>query len=183
MYRVGGHPTHPPTSNHPMEGQLRFKFFMFGALGLQLLSVQVSHDLLTRLVLLSTHPIVILAAIANARVPGLRLVAAGALLNFIAIAANGGLMPISPEALEAAGDREIADAVALGDAIPRSKSVLLPEDQMVFPGLVDRFVLEVPVVGSKVVSIGDLLLTTGLLVATGAVLVRSVAKVASADHG
>ena len=101
----------------------------------------------------------------------------------LTIAANDGLMPISPEALEAAGDREIADAVALGDAIPRSKSVLLPEDQMVFPGLVDRFVLEVPVVGSKVVSIGDLLLTTGLLVATGAVLVRSVAKVASADHG
>lgn len=39
----------------------------------------------------------------NRHVPGLLIVGAGGALNFLAIVANGGVMPASPEALQAAG--------------------------------------------------------------------------------
>jgi hypothetical protein len=44
-----------------------------------------------------------LFVLANARVPGIPLIGVGGALNFVAIAANGGVMPIRPEALTAAG--------------------------------------------------------------------------------
>src|SRR5881296_3736486 len=41
--------------------------------------------------------------LANRRVPGVGLIGLGGALNFVAIAANGGVMPIRPAALTAAG--------------------------------------------------------------------------------
>lgn len=57
-----------------------------------------------------------------------RIMAAGTLLNFIAIVANGGLMPVSPEA------RQLAEMAFLGPAqygmvLPEGSGVLLPVSQ------------------------------------------------------
>ena len=43
--------------------------------------------------------------VANRHIPGLLVIALGGALNFAAIAANGGVMPADPDAIEAAGSR------------------------------------------------------------------------------
>ena len=46
---------------------------------------------------------VLAALLRNARIPGLPIVALGAFSNLLAIVANGGYMPASPEAMAAVG--------------------------------------------------------------------------------
>ena len=48
--------------------------------------------------------------IANRRVPGVALMGLGGALNFLAIAANGGVMPASPSALRARASRPCTTA-------------------------------------------------------------------------
>jgi Family of unknown function (DUF5317) len=58
-------------------------------------------------------------AIRNRSVPGVPVIAAGGLLNALAIFANGGVMPASPGALRAAGiasDGEFSNSAAVTDA-------------------------------------------------------------------
>ena len=55
----------------------------------------------------------------NRRIPGLSLIGIGGLANLLAIAANGGVMPASPEAYAAAGldtSPGFANSVPFGDA-------------------------------------------------------------------
>lgn len=73
--------------------------------------------------------------VVNWRVPGMRLIAAGAILNFVAITANGGVMPANRHAAHVAGrDHRYAPGFEnsqtlahprlafLGDVFPISKS-------------------------------------------------------------
>jgi hypothetical protein len=65
---------------------------------------------------------------ANLNFRSMRLMAAGTLLNFIAIIANGCMMPVSPEA------RELAQMTALdpsrfGMVLPEGSGIYLPIDQ------------------------------------------------------
>src|SRR4051794_39665369 len=61
-------------------------------------------------------PIVLLA---NFRLPGFKLLLAGALSNLIVMAANGGFMPITPEVLAAMG-RDLS-LFELGERLPVRK--------------------------------------------------------------
>lgn len=88
----------------------------------------------------------------NARLPGMALVAAGALANLAAIAANGGLMPAAPEALAAVGWS--------GSPAGFSNSVLLPEPALA--PLIDRFALPSWLPFANVFSLGDVAIAAGL---------------------
>ena len=94
----------------------------------------------------------------NRRLPGLKLALVGTLLNLAAILANGGFMPIAPEALVATyPDRPVP---LVGQRLPQSKDVVLPVDRAVLPGLGDTLVMTWPY--KSVFSIGDLVLAAGL---------------------
>jgi hypothetical protein len=99
----------------------------------------------------ASYLIVFLFLAANLRVPGVWLIAIGALLNFAAIAANSGVMPADPGALRRAGmereegtfqnSREVEDArlARLGDryAIPEAwpfSNVFSMGDVLIFLG-------------------------------------------------
>ncbi len=89
----------------------------------------------------------------------MRILALGTVLNFAAIATNGGLMPVSPEARLHAGMPAIGES-GFGKVLPEGTSVLLPVDQTNLWFLSD--IIPISPVGG-VFSPGDVLIGVGLL--------------------
>ena len=87
----------------------------------------------------------------NRAIPGLWLFAAGGAANFVAIAANGGVMPASPAALEAAGRNGTAGF---------ENSMAVAEADLAFLG--DVFAWPAPLPFANVFSVGDILLLVGV---------------------
>jgi hypothetical protein len=98
---------------------------------------------------------VLAAILRNARIPGMVLVAAGALCNLAAILANGGYMPAGEEAL-----------AALGKAEPTlySNSAVVLDPALWF--LTDIFALPRGLPGANVFSVGDVLIAAGIVAVT-----------------
>ena len=96
--------------------------------------------------------LVLVAVVRNARIPGLPVVIAGALSNLAAIVANGGYMPASPAAL-----------AALGKVVPAtySNSALLTHPALA--PLTDIFALPTWVPFANVFSVGDVVITVGVV--------------------
>lgn len=113
---------------------------------------------------------VLAALLRNWRIPGLPIIAIGAISNFVAIVANGGYMPASPEAM-----------AALGKAPPEgySNSVLLT-DPALWP-LTDILALPRWLPFANVYSIGDVLIGIGTVWAIVA-LMRSGAFAPAASR-
>jgi hypothetical protein len=97
---------------------------------------------------------VLLAVAANLTIPGLWLVLAGGASNLLAIVANGGYMPVSPEALATMG-RVPAEGY--------SNSVL--RDDVVLAPLTDLFTMPTWLPMANVFSVGDVLLGVGVAIA------------------
>ncbi len=88
-------------------GDLRLRWWGLAILGLLMQVAPVSGEgrparLSALALLLGSYVVLVVFATANVRVPGAPLIIAGLALNFAVIAANGG-MPVSEEALLAAG--------------------------------------------------------------------------------
>lgn len=98
--------------------------------------------------------VVLAALLRNLGLPGLRLLALGACLNLVAILANGGAMPSSPDAWL------LLDGVARVPAGEYTNSVLAGPGTA-FAALGDIFVLPRPIPLANVFSIGDLLIAVG----------------------
>lgn len=96
----------------------------------------------------------------NWRIPGMALIAAGLLMNLLAVAANGGQMPVSPEAARLAGRYE--DLAGSDPAV--SKHVVAVEGQTRLWPLIDIIGVPAGVPFAPVWSIGDLVLTLGIAI-------------------
>jgi len=100
---------------------------------------------------------VLVALLANLRLPGLWILAVGAGLNLLAIVANGGYMPSSPEAWMALdGVAEVPTDAYTNSAIMTSATA--------FPALGDIFVFPRPLPLANVFSLGDVLIGAGAIV-------------------
>jgi hypothetical protein len=95
--------------------------------------------------------VVLVAVVRNIAIPGLALVALGALLNLAAILANGGSMPSTPGAYALAG-------IEPDDSLTNS---VLVENPALQP-LTDVYALPAALPFSNVFSIGDVLIGVGL---------------------
>jgi hypothetical protein len=104
---------------------------------------------------IATYVAVAVFVVRNRRIPWVWLVALGGALNFTAIAANGGVMPASPRALQNAG-------FAL-DPAGFTNSGAVAHPQLQFLGDVFWVPSSFPV--SNVFSVGDLLILVGALLA------------------
>ncbi|MBL7199266.1 MAG: DUF5317 domain-containing protein [Anaerolineae bacterium] len=98
----------------------------------------------------------------NRRLPGIWWVLAGVTLNLSVIAANGGYMPIPPEAAAHTAGREVALQVPVGSALAGSKDILLPPQQARFWFLGDVVVIPAPFPWPTAMSIGDIVLAVGI---------------------
>jgi hypothetical protein len=99
----------------------------------------------------------VLAAVwRNLAIPGLRIVFAGGVANLIAICANGGYMPVSPDALAALG------------RLPRGGYVNARAfDAVVLGPLTDLFAMPAWLPMANIFSVGDVLIGVGAAVAIG----------------
>jgi hypothetical protein len=96
--------------------------------------------------------VVLVAVARNLRIPGMVLVLAGAASNLLAIAANGGVMPASPDAVAALGP---AEGPGFSNSVVMTEPSLRP--------LTDIFALPSWVPFANVFSIGDVLIGLGVV--------------------
>ena len=100
---------------------------------------------------------VLVALLANLRLPGFPLIALGATLNLVAIVANGGQMPASPEAYAAL----TGHAAVPSDDFSNSA---LQGPSTAFPFLGDIFAVPPAIPFANVFSIGDVAIWAGVIV-------------------
>jgi hypothetical protein len=135
----------------------RFAWVLMVALGLQVISINVPGipESLRPALQLASYPVAAVFVVANRHLPGMPLIALGALLNLVAMSANGGVMPASPSALVAAGLPLRHDGYV--------NSGLVSDARLAFLG--DIFAIPEPVPMHNVFSVGDICIGLGVVVA------------------
>jgi hypothetical protein len=133
----------------------RWPLLIWAALALQIVAVEVA---MPEALAATLHVITYVVALGflwlNRRVAGVWVVAAGAFLNGLTIALNGGVLPASASAVASAGiDFDLAFA---------NSAVL---DHPVLPWLGDVFAWPAPLPLANVFSVGDVLIVAGVFVA------------------
>ena len=94
-----------------------------------------------------------IAVVRNVGLPGMPLIILGAASNMVAILANGGFMPAAPEALASLGKN--APVIYSNSAVVARPALEL---------LTDRFALPRWLPAANVFSVGDVLLSAGVLI-------------------
>jgi hypothetical protein len=171
-FALGGRP------QHLMAVRLRWNGLIFLSMTIQLLlftGLSVVGWLVTVAYLLSL--LLGLAWLArNIRVAGIPCVMVGALSNALAIALNGGRMPIEPALLArlrgAGYVRELAEARVTSNSS-------LADAHTVLPWLTDWIVIPPPFPLPTVLSIGDLVIAAGVVWLIAAGMRRQPAKLAA----
>ena len=97
----------------------------------------------------------------NRFLPGAKLILLGTVLNFAVILANGGYMPVAPEALRAAGHEDLTITRGERQYVLGSKDVVLERSQTRLAPLSDVLVIpeDTPLSGSF--SMGDIVIAIG----------------------
>lgn len=90
------------------------------------------------------------------------VVAAGIVLNFIPMAAHGGLMPIAYEVLAESGAFPVVTESSIGSQVENSKDIVLWREDVRFYALSDRFLVTVPGYGPNIYSLGDFVAFAGV---------------------
>ncbi len=140
-------------------GQLRFSWgwLILGGLWVQVLLF--SDPVTARIgslgvpIYVVSTALVLGAILVNRRVPGMPIVAVGALANFLAITANDGYMPASPEAMAAIG---MVPKDVYSNSSVVAHAALAP--------LTDIFALPAWLPWSNIFSVGDALIGVGIAV-------------------
>src|SRR6266536_1032352 len=122
---------------------------------LSALTVPGVPESLRPLIQLGSYPIAGVFVIANRHLPGMLLIGLGALLNLIAMSANGGVMPASAAALDQAGLPLHRDTYV--------NSTLVRDPRLPFLG--DVFAIPEPVPLHNVFSVGDVCIGLGVVIA------------------
>jgi len=124
------------------------------------LSAPSSFVELKKALLVLSYVLLLWVLSCNLQSRGMYIVLLGTLLNFLAIIANGGLMPVSPEARLWAGKPTLGES-GLGKVLPEGTGILLPIDQTNLWLLSDIIPINFIHI---VISIGDILIAIGLLI-------------------
>ncbi len=136
--------------------EIRGVWLVWVALGTQVVGLTVfGHALgddVAEIVHLATYVTAGVFVVVNIHVPGVRLMGLGGGLNFVAIVANGGVMPASARAWELAGR---------GEGTGFANSVPVQDPKLLVLGDVFAIPSQLPM--SNVFSIGDVILVVGLL--------------------
>jgi hypothetical protein len=113
-----------------------------------------------RVCIILSYTLLLFALLRNIHIWGARIVAFGTFLNFVAIIANQGFMPVSPNARYLAG-KTFQEIPLDGIILTGTGGVVLPIDQTRLWLLTD--IIPVPSVRT-VFSIGDVIIGVGILV-------------------
>ncbi len=122
-----------------------------------------------RTLFFATTVVLVLLALHFRRFWGAWLVAAGIVLNLIPMTAHGGSMPIDYEILANSGAFEVTRD-DIGKQSNAGKDIVLEREDIHFFALSDRYVVDIPVYGPNIYSLGDFVLFGGL----GLILIQAV---------
>jgi hypothetical protein len=137
---------------------LRAQWLLFTAIALQVVAFPFGSlpwrtgETAASLLWLASYALLIAAAVVNRRIAGVPVVAAGLGMNVAAVAANGGTMPVLPEAMRAAGESYASQANSTADADPNLAL------------LVDRWAAPDWIPFANVFSVGDVVIAVGAFV-------------------
>jgi hypothetical protein len=135
------------------------------ALALQVLAIKAplgDAEWLRRVLFVSSYTLLLVFVAFNIRRPGIAIIGAGLLLNFIPILANGGLMPITTETILKTGP--LPDDAVVGEWLPGSKDILLDRDDVRLWFLTDRLTWDPISSFIRAFSLGDIIIAIGLVV-------------------
>jgi hypothetical protein len=138
--------------------RLRSVWLFYAAFAVQVVAFPFSFlpwttpDGFQKVLWLFSYGLLALAAARNLHLPGVRVIAAGMVLNLLAIVANGGRMPVLPEAMRGAGH----------DYGVRMNSVAAADPHLDW--LVDRWAAPEWVPLANVFSVGDVVIALGAVV-------------------
>lgn len=131
-------------------------------------------DLPRRILLVASYLLLLTFVAANVRRPGIAVIGAGLLLNFVAIVANGGLMAITPETILKTGS--LPDDAVVGEWLPRSKDILLERGDVHLWVLTDRLTWDPVSPVFRAFSIGDVVILAGLILTLAELLLPRLVK-------
>ncbi len=114
------------------------------------------------LLFVGSYALLLVAVWANRHLAGVGLIGLGLLLNLLVMAANGGWMPITPEAVVKVGHTRLVPSLASGMRIYSSKDIILSREETRLWFLSDLFVLSRPFPVPSVFSVGDALVAVGV---------------------
>lgn len=149
---------------------LRWGWLMILALAVQLYAMYLpaAKDTIQfrigGILLVGSYALLLVAVWGNHRLPGVKIVGLGLLMNLAVIAANGGYMPVAPEALVQAGLENLAPGLEPGARVANSKDIVLAASETRLWFLADVFVVPRPWPIRLVFSAGDVLIALGAFV-------------------
>lgn len=98
----------------------------------------------------------------NRQLAGVKLIGLGLLLNFLVMTANGGFMPITPEALAQSGYDSNAPRLETGYLVGRTKNIVMEPGEARLWFLSDVLVIPRPFPIPSALSVGDLVIAAGV---------------------
>jgi hypothetical protein len=140
------------------ELSLRAPWLFLAAIALQLVAFPVAflpwttEETLASVLWVASYGLLVVAAVLNRHVTGVPVVALGMGLNLVAILANHGTMPVTYEAMRAAGRSEAVQANSTATSDPS------------LPWLVDRWAAPDWIPFANVFSVGDVVIAVGAFV-------------------
>jgi hypothetical protein len=143
--------------------QVRFHWWQLALAGLFVQLILFADPIQERVgasgpvIYVASTAIVLVALLRNLRLPGLAVIAAGAVLNLIPILFNGGYMPSSPDVW-----RELTGVAAVPVAFYTNVSLIGPDTW--FPFLGDIFVFPRPLPMATAFSLGDAVIALGAVI-------------------
>lgn len=133
---------------------------------------------LRRFLFLATTALLVLVLLRFRRFAGAWLISAGIVLNFVPMAAHGGLMPVAYEIVRDSGNFPEITEANIGYQLQGSKDIVLERADVRAYALSDRFAVTVPGYKPNIYSVGDFLMFAGM----GLVLVEGALLMAGAGH-
>ena len=110
----------------------------------------------------SSHLLLLATVWANRHLAGVKWIGLGLLLNLAVIVANGGWMPITPDAIIKVGHTGLVPTVTPGMRIYSSKNIILAPEETKLRFLSDIFIISRPFPVPSVFSIGDVFVALGM---------------------
>jgi hypothetical protein len=133
----------------------RHPLLIWGTLVLQVFVIEAPlPDALASVLHVATYALALAFLVVNRDLPGVLVVGAGAALNGVTIALNGGVLPASAAAIAATGvdrDGEFANSAVVADPV--------------LPWLGDMFAWPAPLPLANTFSLGDVLIAVGVAMA------------------
>jgi hypothetical protein len=130
---------------------------------LQVPAGPLQHLGVQQVLFLLSHLLLLLFVWRNRRLTGILIAGLGVICNLMVIAANGGLMAITPETLVRINPGSSLGQWSVGDHYGYSKDVILLREETRLWALSDILVIPPPFPRPTAFSLGDLLIAAGII--------------------